>query len=295
MILRNFTDENGHLYCCRKKPGKIFTSTPAKVLSESHLYTRYDKHGGKDATVESWLSAIEGRAAPIIRKIVKAARAGEVPGLTQSEKMTWDEFLCCQLYRLPATRELLSDDEIISETLDGFEHDKRPLTNAERREYEDPALQRVLTDNAWIETIPMAPNYNGQVMNALCSKGIAVGVIEKPNKSFVIGDNPFIRIRAPQGCARLDNPEAELLFPISHDVIVTHGLSYGREKRVSITDIEHIRALNERIFRQSALIVARSQRLVESLSGKRIIRRTAHPARKCSRRSRSQKKRPANG
>ncbi len=267
MILRNFTDVKGQLHCFSKEFGKIFRSNPRKIFVKSHLYTQYDEHGGKDFSVERELSSsIEGPVTPVVKKIVEAARLGEEPGLTQSEKRRWDEFFCCQLRRLPTSRALLPDAEIIWDTLAGFEREVRPLTDSVRRKYADPELQRELTHNAWVKIIPQP---KGQLMDLLRSKGLAVAVITNPNKSFVMGDNPFIRIRSPLGSARLDNPEVELLFPISHDVIVTPGLLPKNERLFSITDTEHIRKLNEAIFRQSNFIVTRSHKLVKSLSGNR--------------------------
>ena len=270
MILRNFTDEKGQLYCFSKESGNIFRSKPRKIFVKSHLYTQYDEHGGKDVSVERELSSsIEGPVTPVVKKIVKAARNGKVPGLTQSEKSAWDEFFCCQLRRLPTSRELLSDAEIVWDTLAGFERDVRPLADAERRKYADPELQRELTHNAWVKIIQ---HPEGQLMDAIQSRGLVVAVIINPNKSFIIGDNPFIRIPS-QGCASLKNPKVELLLPISHDVIVTLGLLPENERLFPMTDTEYIRKLNEAIFIQSDFIVTRSQKLIESLSGKRATRR----------------------
>ena len=264
--LRNFADGDGHLYCYSKQSHRIFRSNPVNVFLRKNLYTQRDEQGIENASVELEISnSIDGPVTPILRKIVKSARNGSVPGLTESEKRTWDGFFCCQLRRLPLARESLSDAEIVSETLDGFERHIRPLSAAERDEYEDPELRRELTHNAWTKIIPQA---EGELMDVLQSKGLAIGVIGNSKKSFIVGDNPTIRI-TPRGHTHLRHPQVELLLPISHDVVITPGYSAEKEILTSLADNVWIRKINEFIFRQSQVIAGRSRKLVESLSGVR--------------------------
>ena len=263
MILRNFTDANGELHCFSKASGKVFKSSPADVFVEKYLYTQRDEHGKKDMSVESELSRlIEGPVAPVVKKIVEMARIGRTPGLTQSEKRAWDGYFCCQLRRLPSVRESLPDAEIVLENLDRFEAEVRPLTSSERKKFENPELQRELTRNAWVKIVSQS---YGELMDVLQRKGLGIGVIENCKKSFVMGDNPTIRV-APLGRTHLGFSEVQILLPISHDVVVTPGYLAGQEDLVVLSDTEWIRKINEAIFEQSNLIAARSQRLIESLS-----------------------------
>ena len=262
LILRNFTDEKGVLNCVYKSSGRVFRSSPSGVFAENHLHTQRDAFGNKDMSVETKLAvSIERPVVPVVEKIVQKARIGQTPGLAVSEKRAWDNFFCCQLTRLPSARRSLSDGEIVSQHLRMFEEEKRPLTSSERATYEDPALQREIVHNAWVEILPES---EGELMEVLRSKGLVIGVIKNPKKSFVIGDNPTVRIE-PLGRSHLRFPEVEILFPISHDVMVTPGHLAGEENIVDLVETKWIRKVNETIFQQSSIIAGRSQRLIESL------------------------------
>ena len=263
LILRNFVDEDGYLYCYSRQGGRIFKSAPGNVFFEKHLYAQYDEQGRENASVETEISeSIDGPVAPVLNKIVKSARNGTLPGLTESEKKTWDEFFCCQLRRVPAARQSLLDSEIVSEVLNEFERGIRPLSIAEREEYNDPEMRKELTHNAWTRIIAEG---EGELMDVIQNKGLAIGVIEGSRKSFIIGDNPTIRI-APHGHTHLRDPKVELLFPIAHDIIVTPGYRAGSEGLTSLADSVWIRKVNEFIFRRSQVIAGRSRKLVASLS-----------------------------
>ena len=264
MLLRNFTDKDGQLHCFSKATGKIFSSGPKGVFALNHLHTQRDAYGNKNVSVERELAtAIEGPATPVVQKIIERARIGSPPRLTGSEKKTWDAFFCSLLRRLPAMRESLSDAELVQQGLDRFEQDIRPLTNSEREEYENPDLQKELTHNAWVQTLSRP---KGALMDVVRSKGLLVGVIDNPQKSFVIGDIPTLKC-APKGRTDLIFPEVELLLPISHDVMVTPASLAGHEKLVTLPDTKWIREKNEAIFNQSKLVVAaKSERLIKSLS-----------------------------
>ncbi len=262
MILRNFTDNKGRLHCFYKPAGKIFSTTPDNVLAESHLYTRQDASGRSDVSVEKKLSHLEGRAQPVIEKIVHAARKRKKPALTSSEKEAWDEYFCSQLRRLPAARESLPDAELVAEHLDKFEEEIRPLQPAEREEFSVPKLQRKIIHNAWV---PIIVARQGELLEVLQDKGLVIGFIENARKSVVTGDNPIIEI-ASQGRTSLHLPEVERLFPLAHDTIVTPGLPAGNEKLVVLDNTGYIRQINEEILNKSNVIVGRSHALIESLS-----------------------------
>lgn len=265
MILRNFTDGKGRLHCFHKPSGRGFCATPENVLAETHLYTRQDGNGTKDVSVEKELSRMEGRVQPVVEKILNAARKGEKPALTPSEKSTWDEYFCSQLRRLPVARASLPDGELVDEHLEMFERNRRPLGPAEREKFSDPALRKELIDNAWIKTVA---DTQGELLEVLHNKGLAIAIIGNARKSFVTGNSPTIRI-APSGRTDLRLPEVELLFPLAHDVVITPGLSAGSEELVVLDDIGYIRQLNEEILGNSDIIVGRSRTLIESLSRRR--------------------------
>ena len=264
MLLDRFTDKDGKLYCCRKEsPGNIFRPTPKNVFLEGGLYIQYDENGKRDASVEKGLSQFEGKANEVIEKIVSSARAGMNPGLTPDEKRIWDEFFCKQWRRLPLwCAETISDASLYKKCLDSFESERRPLTDYERRRFDDPKRKARILKNGWVKSVELS---GGELMRVLGDKGLCVAVIRNPKKSFVIGSNPIIRI-APNGHTRLDDPVVEALFPIAHDVVVSARLSRGEEKLIDENDSDHIRQINEAICKQSDMIAGRSRELITSLS-----------------------------
>lgn len=264
MLLDRFTDKDGKLYCCRKEnPRNIFQTTPKNVFSEGNLYIQYDENGKRDASVEKGLSQFEGKANEVIEKIVSSARVGMNPGLTSNEKKIWDEFFCKQWRRLPLKRiETISDDSLYKKCLDGFESECRPLTDSERRWFDDPKRKDRILKNSWVKSVELS---GGELMRVLGDKGLCVAVIRNPKKSFVIGSNPIVKI-TPNGHTRLDDPAVEALFPIAHDVMVSVCLSRGEEKLVNENDSDNIRQINEAICKQSDIIAGRSRELITSLS-----------------------------
>ena len=264
MLSDRFADKDGKLYCCHQKESKkIFWTTPKNVFLESALYIQYDEHGKRDVSVEKGLSQLEGKANEVVEKIVSAARGGRNPGLTPDEKKIWDEFFCKQWRRLPLwCTEVISDDSLYKKCLDSFESERRPLTDYERRRFDDPKRKARILKNGWVKSVELS---GGELMRVLGDKGLCVVVIRNPKKSFVIGSNPIIR-GALNGHTRLDDPAVGVLFPIAHDVVVSVCLARGEEKLVDENDSNHIRQINEAIREQSDMIASRSRELITSLS-----------------------------
>lgn len=103
MILEGFTDCNGRLYSFNKKHPKtgIIQTNPENLLLQKHIYTQIGDRNKKNFDVEKRLASLESDTAPIIQKIICAARAGKYPELTLPERKTWDEFVFSQSLRVP--------------------------------------------------------------------------------------------------------------------------------------------------------------------------------------------------
>ena len=258
----------------RRSSNKVIRTAPKNIFLEHRLYTQHDERGKKDVSVETGLAELEGQADQIIGKIISAARSGKQPGLTYLEKRTWDKFFCQQWRRLPSMRDTASAPAFISKVLNNFEDKYRPLTHDERDKFNSPQEQSRLLKNAWVQSIDVP---GGELLQILGDKGLCVAVIRNPKKSFVIGSTPIIKI-TPPGCTHLGDPDAEALFPIAYDVIVTPGLSRGEEKLVNEIDVAHIRQLNEAMFEQSTGIAGNSRKLIKSLS-RRYCTYSSSPAR----------------
>ena len=264
MLSRRFKNKNGKLFCFhRDSPDKVFETTPENAFVAKHLYTQYDEQGNKDVSGEKELAKLEGQANEIIEKITQAARLGKEPRLTDSEKETWDIFFCCQSRRTPEKRDDIQNSSLVSEVLNEFEREIRPLTNNEREKFNQPREQHRLLKNAWAQIVPKP---GGELLEVLRNQGIGIGIIRNTRKSFILGSNPIVKI-TPDGHTHLSDPKVEALLPISHDVIVTPGLSRGEEQLVEVKEMTHIREINKAIFNQSDMVAGRSRELMESLAG----------------------------
>ncbi|VAX18283.1 hypothetical protein MNBD_NITROSPINAE03-1360, partial [hydrothermal vent metagenome] len=101
MLLKRFTDDDGYLYVFDKDQPKnnIERRSPKGVFWGPYFYTSRTVDGTKDTTLEDDFSKLESDTDPIIKKIVRQARKGESPNLTEEEKKTWDRFFYTQWKR----------------------------------------------------------------------------------------------------------------------------------------------------------------------------------------------------
>lgn len=270
MLLRRFTDANGQLHFYSKDDTKrgVHVRNTKTVFAERHLYTQVDKHGNKDVTVEKDFAAIEDKTNAIIEKIVTAARAGKTPGLSSEEKATWDTFFYYQWKRTPdslkRSKTLANFDSSLAWAIGEFEKRYRPLTDAERTDLQDAENKKRLEKSARVKAIA---DPGKQIQPVLQSKGLAIVRLTKPNKSFIIGSLPIVKFTLP-GRSHLSDPTVEVWFPIASDVVVSPAPWPGGEERLlpNMPD-DHVRTINEAIFRQSTMIAGRSSALIRSIAG----------------------------
>ena len=244
MLLRNFTNKNGRLHFFRKssKEKCILETEPRNFCVECELYTVYDSAGAADASLEKYLSQLEGEAAPVIMKIIKEARAGKPPGLTSSEKETWDRFLVCQWARTPDTT-----DQVLSR-------------RKKKTKEELAALKEEIGKEHLFYDLPNPPQYRLEILG---NKGLLVAVIHNSKKSFVIGSSPVARFG--HGIP-LTDPTVEFWLPVAPDIAVTPYFARGHEELREAQDAT-IEKINKEIFRQSSAIGGCSGKSIASLAG----------------------------
>lgn len=269
MLLRRFENESGHLYFFNKNVQEkgVMESTSKNLFVQKHLYSLVEKDGIKDITLEKYYAHIEDQANQIIEKIVTAARAGKSPNLSATEKDQWDNFVYHQWGRVPDAHDslgtLVDFEDTLKRSIKEFEAIYRPLTDKERASLEEPKTLARLRHNARVKAMAST---SIKVIEALGLRGLGVAVITRPNKSFVIGSFPVVKLTNP-GMTHLAHPSVELWLPIASDIAVSPAGEQGTEPVVSLTDASHIRALNEAVFRQSTVIAGRSRDLIASLTG----------------------------
>lgn len=268
-MLKNFTDENGLLWVYNKSNPHIRRSTPDAVFYENDFNTYINKDGTKDTSLETFFAGLEGEANRLIQKICRAARAGQLPGLSKTERKTWDQFLYYQWKRSPDFLKSAGFERdfegVLGEVLQDFEREFRPMTEDERSLVQNQTFKKDLKRSARV----IALRDPGQIVQpALNQLGLAVGRILKPNKSFIIGTKPVTKL-APKNQSTLGDPEVEVWLPIASDIVVCMVPNGGLEMLAELDD-KGIRELNEAIFRESTTIASRSSALIASLTGARI-------------------------
>ncbi len=125
-LVRNFVDSYGRLWVYDRRRGKLYPTSAKKVFVESDIYTRYRfSHGDsyerlvgstkKDYSYETdSLSRIESKAAPVVSRIIKHARAKSPPQLSANQANNWKAFVLAMARRTPESRQrvtFISDRE----------------------------------------------------------------------------------------------------------------------------------------------------------------------------------------
>jgi hypothetical protein len=268
-LLERFTNEDGKLYVFDKRlPEKgVRISTPEDVFVERHLYSIMKKDGTKDTWLEEEYADLEGVSKPVIGKIVAEARESRVPEFSTQEREIFDVFFYQQWKRVPQVRDKVFAQEDpqsrLSRSIAEFETEARPLTDAERRDYQDPETIKRLMHNAMITALA---GPSSEVLALLREKGILIGIIRKATKSFVIGSLPVAKMTYP-GREHLSDPSVEIWLPLAFDVVVTlASLPSARELLREMQDDAIVRHINETVFKQSTIIAGRSLKLLESLA-----------------------------
>ncbi len=266
MLLRRFCDETGRLWYYNKKAPHIGVASgaPQSLFFERHFYTV--KEGGvPDTSLETYFSRLEGEANTVIEKICTAGRAGRQPKLSTSEKEVWDLFLYFQWKRTPdsiSSKMSFADfEESLAESLADFEERFRPLTDEERQRILSESGKKRIRENARVKA---TGDPGTLVQDVLRNMGIAIAVVRKPNKSFVIGSNTVVKLTSP-GETRLGEPAVEVWLPIAPDVAVCVIPQRGQEVVIILNDDGWLRSFNAAILRESTVIAGRSAALIQSL------------------------------
>lgn len=248
----------------RRAEAGVFITTPGNAFVHKDLNTLELKDGSKHVGLERWYSELEGEVAPIIEKIIERARAGRVPGLSDGERDVWDNFVYHQQKRAPdifARLQLVQEfEKDLPARVAEYEREVRPLTELERTEIFSPEGKKRMIQHA---SVTARGRGSEEVIATFAALGIAVAVIKSPKKSFILGDHPQARM-GPDG--RLGHPAVELWMPIAPDVAVSPWGPPNEEKLIGINS-DHVRRVNDVIFKYSNIAASRSDRLLRSLAG----------------------------
>ena len=266
MLQKRFTAGADLLYFFNKRfPERGVQRTTSGnlfVVTKYHTFVAGD--GTEHTHLEEMYSRLESRAEPVIEKLISCAREGVLPRLTPMEKATWSLFLFHQWKRSPDVQQryFADFDQHLPSFVERFEREHRPLTDDERATLENSEAMRRIQSNVRINAMA---DRGEQVERVLTLRGIAIAVLRRPNRSFVIGSNPVVRL--PPGGTPLTDPKVELWLPVASDVAVCSYGEPGTERIINALDASRIRTLNRMIFKQSTVIAACSRELVASIGG----------------------------
>ncbi|WP_457811447.1 DUF4238 domain-containing protein [Sinorhizobium meliloti] len=267
MLQKNFIDDEAKLWTfdSRNSAKGVWWSSHENLFLEGHHYSHINTDGTKDPTLEIWFSELEGEAAPVVQKIIAAARRGRCPNLTKNERQTWDFFFYQQWRRVPdlfaslMTAEQHRDE--VERLIDELERSGRRLSNQERSNLLDPTTLKRMRSNVRVASLKTG---NENVLAVIGARGLVVGRIDNLRKSFVLGSRPVVKLTLP-GLTDLSDTRVEAWLPIASDVIVGVGL-YDRAEILVPFNTKQTRNQNEATSKQSSQIIGRSKALVESLA-----------------------------
>jgi hypothetical protein len=268
-LLKRFTDDDGWLHAIRPAvlEAKVFCQRPEELFKQRDLYAVKRSGGQADHGMETALSRFESESERVIVRIVEAARAGGTPSLTAEEEATWLQFLYLQWKRVPDLHLTVTTppeaetllDEIFAEARELF-----PAHGAELDRLSQPAERARTLRNARVDGL------NGmsmEVFDAMRSRGLGIVRIRRPDKRFIVGSRPVVKLTQP-GKTNLRHPECELWLPIASDVMVGLGRGQGSETLVDCTP-ENIRHTNLAIAKQSTMFASGSALLTKSVANHR--------------------------
>ena len=268
MLSKRFANQEGKLFVYDKHhPDKgIQKKDPKKTFVRRHFYSQEEEDGTRDVSVEThYLAPLESDASPVIEKIVNAARRGQTPNLSSSEKEIWLRFYYSLFARVPERLRIASGE--VHQTVSTRIHlasQLRPLNKLERAVHASPEEMNRHVKNGGIQNLQMSAS--DEVSEFLAETRIVVAVIRSPksNRSFVVGSNPVVGLSYPEG-SHVADPNATVWLPLARGVAVS-PCPGERDKVVSAND-RHIRTINKSIFQQSTVIAGCSRELIELVKG----------------------------
>lgn len=265
MILRRFAGPDLHLWSFDKRhPGYGIERKPiARLFREWDLYTSVDAAGGRDRSAETRLSVMESRASPVLDRIVAEARQGRLATVSNADREALADILVAQIRRSPDAFNSITAkwdfDAFIADRLAEWEATGRSVEDADRADLLSGRFVAQTRRNLLAQTVvePLL-----RVSAGVLRRGFIVGMLTKPNRSFLVGSALLARFngRITQRNGFLD-PTMEAWMPIARDVAIC---SYGERGNERIMEVEDagLRKINGLLSRQSTVVASASRELV---------------------------------
>ena len=252
MILNGFTDADGWLHWSRHREGRgvVRRARAAELFHKNHLYSILSESGIKDTAMESALALLESEAVSVVQAILEAVRRGQVPILTDAQKHLWYMFFLMQWRRTPENQLSCTSNAEAGRMIDEILDELRivaPHRLDEIAAFGTPEAKARTIRNVRVQSLI---EFRTNVMDVLERRGIGIIRITRPNKQFIVGSRPVVKITSP-GKTDLNDPKVEMWLPIAADVAV--GVGQG-DRGITLFHTENdspIRLLNLAIAAQS--------------------------------------------
>lgn len=266
MLQKRFVDEDGWLYAYSRKraDGCVYPVRPEKLFVEKHLYSEVKADGSREPEMERTLNKLETLADPVIEHIVQAARRGEVPRLSNEQLDIWCYFFAIQWRRVPDLHLTVTPDHEVSASFDKLIAELRttqPHLEGELDQLSEPHERRRMIKNARVGVLETV---SFEVMDALRSRGLLIGVIGQPEKRFVLASRPVTKLTR-LGATDVRHPQCELWLPVASDIVIGLGQGRGMESLGRVTP-DQVRHLNLAAAEQSTVFASASAALTRSLA-----------------------------
>ena len=152
------------------------------------------------------LSELEGKACPVIHKLIDGSRRGQLPDLPDTEIQLLCKFLLAQLTRIPWARAVIIQNEL------------RSMQERHGDQFELSVYDKEQISQAWVKHLLAPPE--GETKQTFFSKGLVVGYVrDSQKKALAIGDYPIV-VSCPRGIDPT-HPEAEIIMPAASDAAIS--------------------------------------------------------------------------
>jgi hypothetical protein len=272
MLLKRFADAEGRIafYDKSRPEAGVQITTPKNLLVQQHLYSKRNRDGSIDGSLEACYSALESEAHVLFDRIIAAVLARSIPSISSVEKNLWDRFLYEQWRRVPDLHdEIMPLSGFAQAIREGFqeyeEKYKRPVTAEERERFAGTAALKRFRNNVRVTALNRRSSI---VTEAIANKALFFG-ITAPQRSFIIGSSPVMKLVPSSTTNNLDNPAVEIWLPIHPNVmVVSAGLKGAGTGHLAALHMDRIRGFNESVAKKSTIFAGRSRELIASLAQK---------------------------
>ena len=286
-LLRHFTDDRGRLWEYDKCRGNLFHRKPTKTFVKKDAYTIYRyEHIGKNTNYENFIKSVvkdyryevenfardvEGKAAPVVERIIQSARANQLPELTEEQADSWKRFMLTIARRTPESRKRatsITDEDAFYEGAKA-RADQENVDLPDRESfYRIPGilgLKEIILANVHAKfAAGESPRERLEEEKFCCQTGIAVAVIRdcSPRNSFLLGSHGLAIVNYGGTTGAVDGS----WLPIAHDVAVLATGSPAKEFLLALGDTERhvVEAINTASVERSQGVVARWEETIRS-------------------------------